>query len=566
MRLRRRLASDPDAIEKAAATAGAQLLPEHHAHLQSLRAAGPVDGLLQHAAGGPTSSGEEVDSQQFLAEYMTRFAPYAGEPGFYDALGWYTKAQFQYLIASGKSEAPTDPGVITEFEERMGSVVNGMADLVLPGLSATSALNLALVPWWNSFWPGGDISTLQDDFERALTELNQNVIGNIKDLMQHWWNATLTVYDPSEARQLRDEFQFLVEHLQFMPSMLSKDLVGVGAGFEQQMVLMWLLLINHDIESVGAELLGGWRCFPVTTPAQEECITWHKQCTVLESVDLTLLHTQVTLAMATLEPSWAISLHEKMQSSLRETLQVIGDAKWACMTTAGDRSNEVYANIERKLPALLNITGSFDEYFSFQRTGVGVETNSVSPGIVQGVRIDHIDHGHTYAYHSFQYWQNVTQVLTPGCDPWVVASKDGWSVPEMMLHPTGSHCNSPTPERIEVNTEQQYVNLHVLESQLASYRCPLPSFLTTARYNKFSCSQPGAWTTANCMGASCWMLSDYYFTTAFVQQYHEEEWAGCPEGMYMTNIDLSGRYIRCRPLLGVGYPGPGPPSVVPVAR
>ena len=343
MRLRHRLASDPDAIEKAAATAGAQLLPEHHAHLQSLRAAGPV---LQHEAGGPTSSGEALG---FFGT-MAQLKQYAGDSGFYTQMADYTKAKFEHLEAyASTGRMPQE--VVTSFQSRMEGISGNL--LIHAGLRAACPIAMADLRPLELKEFGGNFRA---ENRQKLDDFRAQIMGNVQDIMSTMWTAFLDSVDGHLAWKLRSELQVMIQDVVLMPSVLSQNATGAAAGFEGQLQWMWLLMMNSDADVMIKKLLGGSKCLPPTSPAQEECQRWHKHCTVLEVLDLVMLQTELTLAIAILEPSWAGSLYDKVKAQIAEASAVIDStAMQACkdgVAEAGQDAAAVEANIQRKLQFL----------------------------------------------------------------------------------------------------------------------------------------------------------------------------------------------------------------------
>ena len=606
VRLQRRLASDPHAVHRAADAIGAELKPEHHAHLEALRSK-PTVAMLKTGSAQPqpppTTSAMPSGSgtEQIMTDLIRQFRPYAAQRAFYDDITDYTVSQFDQLIASGAdgTDAPA-----TQFTTKMDSLISRVEDLIFPGLSAASALTLAAVPRFESTYDsrreGLFDHGLQEDFKAELERLSTETMGDVKTVLKEGWESMISSHEfwADEALLVREEFLVLVEHLKFLPNMLSQQLVGAAAGFESQIMLMWLLTVNHDIETLGARLLGGGKCFPVTVPPREDCTNWHKHCPALEALDLMLLHTQVTLAMAMLEPSWAVPLRRKMQSGLADSLQVVSMAKWACMTNHGKafiRGSQIHSRVEYKMRALLKIQGSYDEYLSFRIAFTGLQTHTAnpqpgesrsSPGIVQGILFDKDGRAEGLAYYTFKYWQPGRRLLVslppfnpyggpPPPDPAEVtpasSSLNGWLLPNATQNlPNLTHVpveaqeygkEEKHPLKIRVETSM-WANVYVFMRS-----CPPLSFLHSLGnpWEPETCLQPGAWTTADCVGReddsqymdreTCWGPggSSNPPCGPVTLQGGSDQWVGCPAGMYVGGwTDKTPCHLECRCLRGEG--------------
>ena len=564
MRLRHRLASDPDAIEKAAATAGAQLLPEHHAHLQSLRAAGPVDGLLQHEAGQSTRTDEERDCRQVLIDLALQAETDMVVPDYYEELGQTISDQLNHSVQLVKNsdwngEDEVYSTVKAGFE--LGAALGVFIPVIGPILAEVCAVVAFVLNIYSAIVHQPDYDEIQEAFDNAMRSLYDQVMEGVVQVSQEMWSRMLASQDRRTAAALRHKFVVLGEELQFMPFMLMKNATGAAAGFERQMMLMWLLAINHDIEVLVTLMLGSAKCLPMLPghPLEGECWEWHKHCTVLDVLDLLVLHSSITTGMSMLEPSWAELLQAKLQSRLAEAIPVISFAKWACMTAASD-SNAVYRNIEKKLPALMKIEGSYSEYFSFPRMYADVSSSYLSSGLVQGILIQDppSEYGlfnffYTTASHHFHYWQPTYGTRFP-------STRDGWLLPTS-ANQQAAYDEGMFAKKIPTSGNHECPTLSFLRSISVSPKDPLGRDPTRDRLQT-DCSQPGAWTTADCArgevsdsgnGDHCVMDAPDVIT---LECPPTGNWAGCPAGMYLTQFTRSPCQFKCAFLLGVGYQGP----------
>ena len=219
-----------------------------------------------------------------------------------------------------------------------------------------------------------------EELNDALTDLNEQLASGMSSMFQSLWSAITASTESQTAIEIQDDSKILQQELLSMPHMLAKSGSGATGGFEEQIQLMWLLIINHDIGLLRRKLLGGSKCLPVQypLPLSEECKDFHKHCLALEALDLIVLHSEVTLAMAKLEPSWALALYEKTMLGLDEAIYIIGEAQWVCMNAVDNiqdphnqhqYARDTYNNMQPKLDFLLFSSGRYDTLFSYPQTG-----------------------------------------------------------------------------------------------------------------------------------------------------------------------------------------------------
>ncbi|CAE7744533.1 unnamed protein product [Symbiodinium sp. CCMP2592] len=347
LRLRERLAMKPDAIEQAAVSAGVELRPVHHKLLDSLRRAGPA--LVQANRTGE-SGGEyirrmagELDDFQNVGGLMAEASALTGS-----LLGDLMEGRpvdiRSTLVSAG--------GLVGTF---IGTVV-GMAFPML-GLFVTMGISVLTGIFGSS---GGD--QLSDALNEALQELYEKIMGEVKEYVTEF----VTDYvNSKQALEFRTELNTLKNELGYMPEIF-QDSEGVAAGFEPQMRLLWMLMVQRDLDSLLAQFLGGLDCLPATWPPSAACLTWHKQCTLVETFELVLLQANFILQMGELEPSWGRVFAKEHQRKMEDTTQILSMARWMCMAGRQEKTHfwlvddaeKVTKYAEPKLRMLMSLSSS----------------------------------------------------------------------------------------------------------------------------------------------------------------------------------------------------------------
>ena len=390
--LQRRLASDPHAVHRAADAIGAGLKPEHHAHLEALRS-------------NPTVAMLKTESQSVRAgnamEEMLAFAAQASidvqSQDFYLHAGQFVRGRFDHAIQL-QQNPDWDPWMTDDAYASLG-IAKDAASTVLefaPPLGLPLVLGIGIFQMGCVLFDKPDYDAMRDEFSNAMRGVYDSVMSDVKEVVRDMWQALSVSRYSQKFAELRHKGSVLVEELQFMPTILATHGSGAAAGHEGHMMLVWLLMVHKDIGVLIAEMLGASVCLPATSPATADCRDWHQYCPVLSVLDLILLQAHLTLVMASLEPSWVVPLHQKLQNELSENLLVVETAKWACMEGVADSNavQNVYAHIQRRIPALLQI----------QET---VESGN-SSGLVQGFFSD--GNGEAARAKGW-YWQPVADVL-----------------------------------------------------------------------------------------------------------------------------------------------------------
>ncbi len=397
-----------------------------------------------------------------------------------------------------------------------------------------------------------------EELNDALTDLNEQLASGMPSMFESLWSAITESIESQTAIEIQDEFKILQQELLSVPHMLAKKGSGATAGFEEQIQLMWLLIVNHDIGLLHRKLLGGVKCLPAQThpdtgvpsPLSDECKDFHKHCLALEALDLIVLHSEVTLAMAKLEPSWALALYEKTMLGLEEAIHIIGEAQWVCMNAVDniqdphnqhEYGQDIYNNMQPKLDFLLISSGRYESLFSYQQTATGyIEVNQTtlqpkalmqSMSVPPGVGSSKVGFGRSLRYY-------VEQSQIPE------ARESNWPIYTINGTYRGSKDRVPDPDpTLSANI---YVRMCLTADGFVGCKCHdgiYPSFLNLMGW----CVQPLSWTTPP---ASHGRLLEP-LPGAMREAAPGDKWLGCPPGMFITGWGPT--FIQCHSLVGVGW-------------
>ena len=340
VRLQRRLASDPHAVHRAADAIGAGLKPEHHAHLEALRS-NPTVAMLK-----TESQSSQSPLHRPFFDLMDGLTRYASQSGFYEEIGNYTRGKFRYLSEHGSTgELPETE--ISMFETRMRDISPHF--MIHPGLDAICPITTSTFVFREN--SNGASSGFRSEMKHKLENLHTQVMKEVEEAVREMWDAFVASLPGYEASEIRNQLQGVMRELLSMPRVLSQTATGDAAGFEKQLQLMWLLMMQYDLEILIKKLLGGSKCW---ASGDFRCYAWHRHCTVLEVLDFIVLHTEVNLALAMLEPSWAESLYGRTKRQIGEALAIIDPtAINACKSQVDHaKKDAVDTIIQRKLPFL----------------------------------------------------------------------------------------------------------------------------------------------------------------------------------------------------------------------
>ena len=398
-----------------------------------------------------------------------------------------------------------------------------------------------------------------EELNDALTDLNEQLASGMQSLFESFWSAITASTESQTAIEIQDDFKFLHQELLSMPHMLAKSGSGATAGFEEQIQLMWLLIMNHDIGLLRSKLLGGSKCLPVqySLPLSEECKGFHKHCLALEALDLIVLHSEVTLAMAKLEPSWALALYEKTMLGLDEAIHIIGEAQWVCMNAVDNiqdphnqhqYTRDIYNNMQPKLDFLLILSGRYESLLSYPQTGdyrngsyqnILLQSMTVPPGADLGA------FGRSFRYYVEEsqvpgHWRNFPIHTINGT---YRESEDRVPEPD----PTRSAkifsklCHRPDPTDNYPESCKCYDSMYNPDMP-DSYSLG-PTYMSL----KGLCLQPLPWTTESVL------------SPVKIEATPGDKRLGCPPGMFITSWDEGHSmpnypgWIQCHPLAGVGW-------------
>lgn len=413
------------------------------------------------------------------------------------------------------------------------------------------------------------------------------VMKEVKGMMEQLWHDTVVLVNAVHAGDLRAELKVLIRELHFMPSLLSMSGEGAAQNFEKQIELMWLLMVNHDLEIVRGRLLGEHVCQDLGSLA---CWDWHKTCLVLDFVDVIALHAQMLLSVAALEPSWAASLENKWKASLPLTVDIMRVGQMACMTAAGSNAGGVFKNLERKFTFILHSLGNYSTFLSmehYQAEPYGVVTKSpryptdwgpifVARGLKvnAGPPVGGQPATSGVAYHRLRHWANFYQahfgeyLFTPGVDkndyyPWTC--RDGrveqnscmyWKTPDGIPVPTPG-C---TPYQEACFEETQDASGGFERYEWPASKCPDYSYMRAEESgSQVFCVRPGMYTTNETLYDPNDLPRFESFRTTV--RGGSDSWVVCPAGMFAVGFgiypnELAWFALKCLSLLGVAAPGP----------
>ena len=402
LRLRERLAKRPRFLEEAAAGLGVKLRPKHRKLLRSLSAAGPPNNhshqsLLQAAA-------------QKGAGYLSTMATNLKDgdrSGTYEQMGEAGGMVISSLITG----EPPDMGSIISS---VGGILTQVAMMANPLLGMGFALVTSVL--------GGLFGGGQDN---AMQELYEKIMEEVKNLITEKINA-------AQAHEFRTEFQAVITEMGYMTTILEQNATGAAQGFEAQLELVWYMMLHRDLVLLRQHFLGGDKCLANKIPPNHsmdgDCFDWHKQCFVLDVVELVFTENNIMAKIAELEPSWAKPVARRASDDLAHTIDVMSAGQWACMAgilpsgwgnANADRAEDAYKNMWARWPGILGMSmrpgdssylkhkdhfkgvGMFKDFGCMDRPGLCGDTKNLISGVyfTERIRMGDLEH---FVYHRYE--------------------------------------------------------------------------------------------------------------------------------------------------------------------
>lgn len=360
LRLRERIARDPMLIEKEAADAGIELKPMQRKLLTQLRAAGPSNhtdhlSLLQSA--GDIGEVELNNIANVLLDVVQD-----EENQLKDANTAISNNQKKLTSASraslinGLSSATT--GCITKAingesidEGEMLSMFIGIIGTALSfvGSPVAGALFTMTFSIIGGILPG-------QKKEDPLDKLYKKIMAEVREIVTEKVNQ-------AQFREFQTEAVMVLDELKFVASLLTST-QDAASRFEDQLNLMWLLMIQHDLRLIRYQLSG----FSVCSKGRhfsQECRDWHKNCVFILVDDVLHAERGIAVKLLKLEPESGLKVDARIVGEVPELIDVIEDGYLQCMgevqggsyySDAAENASDFYRSVWERLPALMSLS------------------------------------------------------------------------------------------------------------------------------------------------------------------------------------------------------------------
>lgn len=186
-----------------------------------------------------------------------------------------------------------------EIVNMMGGIMAAVIGFVNPIAGAAFAMALAVI---NGILPG---PKKDDPFDR----LYKKIMAEVREIVTEKVNQ-------AQFREFQTEAAMVLNELEFLGLLNSTQ--GVASNFEDQLNLMWLLMIQHDLRLIRYQLSGLSVCSKGRHFSQE-CRAWHRNCVFIVVNDVLSAERGVAVKLLELEREWGLKVDARIVQEVPDT-------------------------------------------------------------------------------------------------------------------------------------------------------------------------------------------------------------------------------------------------------